>query len=191
MTIKQIQCLLLYLGYNPGTVDGITGPNTRAAVKAFQAQEGLGVDGDPGPKTQTALLDAVANGRMRNETADNHATGDFWPEIPNFTRREFACPCPRCGGFPVEPAEKMVRATQALRNQTGKPVIISSGVRCQAHNDELKGSVPNSRHVIGHAVDFMVRGMTSAQVLPMAKATPGIVYAYAIDDTYVHMDIGG
>ncbi len=68
---------------------------------------------------------------------------------------------------------------------------ISSGVWCQAHNDELKGSVPNSRHVIGHAMNFRVEGMTAAQVLPLAKATPGIVYAYAIDGDYVHMDIGG
>lgn len=199
MTIKQIQCLLLYLGYNPGVIDGVTGPNTQTAVTAFQKQEGLEVDGKPGPKTQTALLDAVANGRVRKEAVAENATttdpedkttGTFWDDIPNFTRQEFACPCPRCGGFPAEPAEKLVRAAQALRDQTGKPITISSGVRCQAHNDELKGSVPNSRHIIGHAMDFCVRGMSAAQVLPLAKALPGIVYAYAIDGSYVHMDIG-
>jgi len=190
MTIKQIQCLLLYLGYNPGTVDGIMGPNTQAAVTAFQTQENLGIDGKPGQETQAALLDAVAHGRVRKENATNNATGDFWAEIPDFKRWEFACTCPRCGGFPAEPAEKLVRAAQSLRNTVGRPIHISSGVRCQAHNDELRGSVPDSRHVIGHAMDFRVEGMTSAQVLPLAKATEGIVCAYAIDESYVHMDIG-
>lgn len=35
MTIRQIQLLLDYLGYDPGTIDGADGAKTRAAVKAF------------------------------------------------------------------------------------------------------------------------------------------------------------
>ena len=37
------------------TVDGIIGPNTRAAIIAFQKSEGLEVDGIAGPITQAAL----------------------------------------------------------------------------------------------------------------------------------------
>lgn len=35
MTIRQIQCLLVYLGYDPGAIDGADGQKTRAAVRAF------------------------------------------------------------------------------------------------------------------------------------------------------------
>ena len=63
MTIKQVQCLLTYLGYDPGAIDGANGKNTMAAVKKFQAQEGLDPDGVPGGKTWAALLDAVSQGR--------------------------------------------------------------------------------------------------------------------------------
>ena len=56
MTTLQIQALLTYLGYDPGDVDGLPGKNTRRAVLAFQAQEGLETDGSPGPLTQAALL---------------------------------------------------------------------------------------------------------------------------------------
>ena len=45
MTVKQIQCLLTYLGYSPGTIDGIEGRNTQEAIRAFQADYGLTVDG--------------------------------------------------------------------------------------------------------------------------------------------------
>ena len=34
MTVEQIQCLLTYLGYNPGAVDGVNGLKTAAAVLA-------------------------------------------------------------------------------------------------------------------------------------------------------------
>ncbi len=197
MDIEKQQCLLKYLGYYTGEVDGQAGPLTLAAVKDFQRDVGLPVDGDFGPLTQPAVLDAVAKGRYKQQEPPRQApsapesgkTGTFWDDIPDFKHREFACPCPRCGGFPVEPAERLVRAAQALRDQTGKPIIVSSGVRCKVHNAEV-GGVSNSRHLLGHAMDFCVRGMSAAQVLPLAKALPGIVYAYAIDGSYVHMDIG-
>lgn len=54
---KEAQCLLKYLGYNPGTVDGIFGKNSQEAAKDFQRKAnsvcnaGLSVDGKVGPKT--------------------------------------------------------------------------------------------------------------------------------------------
>jgi len=198
MTVKQKQCLLAYLGYYTGLVDGIWGQQTQGATEAFQRDHQLEVDGVFGDGTLARILEVVASGEVPviQEPApepvpapESGKTGTFWDEIPNFTRQEFSCPCPRCNGFPAEPAERLVRAAQALRDQTGRPIHITSGVRCQAHNAEV-GGVANSRHVIGHAMDFRVEGMTAAQVLPMAKALPGIVYAYAIDEMHVHMDIG-
>ena len=49
MNTRQIQALLVYLGYDPGEVDGLPGKNTRRAVLAFQAAEGLTADGSPAP----------------------------------------------------------------------------------------------------------------------------------------------
>lgn len=190
MDTRQIQALLVYLGYDPGEVDGLPGKNTRRAVLAFQAAEGLAQDGSPGPLTQAALLDAVAKGRFREESATTPEvrTGTFWDEIQYFSREEFRCPCPRCGGFPVEPKEALVRLADQVREHFGEPATVSSGVRCQAHNDELPGSVPNSYHVKGQAVDFSVRGKSAAQVLAFVRTLP-VHYAYAIDNSFVHMDV--
>lgn len=55
-----IQSALEVLGYNVGPVDGIVGTRTRAAIKDFQAKEGLKVDGIAGPKTIEAMKKALA-----------------------------------------------------------------------------------------------------------------------------------
>lgn len=77
----DIQRRLTSLGYDPGPVDGETGPKTRDAIKQFQRARGLAADGVAGPKTLAALfpepsspsapLDAVTSqpktGRAINE----------------------------------------------------------------------------------------------------------------------------
>ena len=193
MDTRQIQALLVYLGYDPGEVDGLPGKNTRRAVLAFQAAEGLTADGSPGPLTQAALLDAVAKGRFRAEDArtPEETTGTFWDEIRYFKREEkgIACPCGRCVGFPVEPTERLMRLADRVREAAGAPMGPSSTVRCQAHNDELSGSVPNSRHLSGRAMDFCIRGWGADRTLALVRQQPEVRYAYAIDNRYVHMDV--
>lgn len=58
-TIADIQRRLILLDYEPGPVDGIAGPRTRAAVKLFQRAHGLHVDGIVGPKTIAKLFPTV------------------------------------------------------------------------------------------------------------------------------------
>lgn len=40
-TIRQVQQQLTDRGHNPGPVDGIMGPNTRSALRAFKQAQGL------------------------------------------------------------------------------------------------------------------------------------------------------
>ena len=51
--IRGVQKELAAHGYEPGPIDGIAGPQTRAAVRAYQADAGLEVDG----KADKRLLD--------------------------------------------------------------------------------------------------------------------------------------
>jgi hypothetical protein len=53
--LTGVQARLNNLGYDCGPVDGINGPRTEAAVRAFQKDHGLDIDGIPGSKTQAAL----------------------------------------------------------------------------------------------------------------------------------------
>ena len=57
--VKQLQQNLIGLGYLDGSADGIYGSGTKAAVKEFQRDFGLSVDGNAGEATQSALRSAV------------------------------------------------------------------------------------------------------------------------------------
>jgi hypothetical protein len=54
--VLRVQQLLSELGYNPGPLDGIPGPRTRAAIESFQQSLGLPVTGQVTP----GLLDRLA-----------------------------------------------------------------------------------------------------------------------------------
>lgn len=49
--VHDLQQGLKDLGYDPGKIDGIFGAQTEAAVKAFQRDRGITVDGAVGPTT--------------------------------------------------------------------------------------------------------------------------------------------
>ena len=53
--VKELQTALKAKGVTPGTLDGVFGPMTEKAVRAFQANAGLTVDGKAGQKTFQAL----------------------------------------------------------------------------------------------------------------------------------------
>jgi hypothetical protein len=53
--IRRIQRRLVALGFGPLEADGVFGPKTDAAVRAFQQARRLAVDGIVGPKTLAAL----------------------------------------------------------------------------------------------------------------------------------------
>jgi len=214
MTINQQQLLLAYLGYDPGAIDGVTGPKTKAAIKAFQQDfGGLTVDGVAGTATQKALRHAVAYGMPEREqttdskdsSATGSKTGTFWDDIKHFKREEMRCPCGKCNGFPVEPAEKLMRTLDTdIWEHFQAPITIvplppndphagGSGGRCQTYNDSLRGSVPNSRHVQGKAADIIVRGFSGSAVKAycdsLVKAGK-LRYCYVIGGgNSVHVDI--
>ena len=54
-SILDVQQYLSNNGFNPGPVDGQSGPKTKAAIKAFQQKNGLYADGVVGPKTKAAM----------------------------------------------------------------------------------------------------------------------------------------
>lgn len=69
--VKTVQTKLKRWGYYTGTVDGIYGPKTKAAVKLFQKRNGLAVDGVVGPKTATALGMTLSSSSTTNSVSNS------------------------------------------------------------------------------------------------------------------------
>ncbi|MBX6354053.1 MAG: peptidoglycan-binding protein [Thermoflavifilum sp.] len=71
--VKQLQAVLIRLGYLHGAADGAFGPQTRSAVLAFQKAHHLSADGIVGPKTWAAL-DAALSGAASASTSRSGGT---------------------------------------------------------------------------------------------------------------------
>lgn len=78
MSVREIQQALAAAGFNPGPIDGVMGPKTRAAIKAFQQARGLTVDGVVGPQTTAALQ---GGGGAPAASNPDQATKDAYPQF--------------------------------------------------------------------------------------------------------------
>ena len=162
-------------------VDGLAGDKTVAATVRYQEKAGLAADGQAGEKTRASLFGS-------SSAVTNETVCDF-SKIKHFKRVEFACKCGKyCNGYPTEMKQIVVEVADRIREHFGKPVIVSSGVRCTQHNADV-GGVSNSRHLYGKAMDICVQGVPSLTLLAYIKQQPEIAYTYAIDGNYCHMDI--
>lgn len=191
--IKQRQCLLFYLGYYVGEVDGIWAQMSRTATKAFKADFGGLANNDTfDDATMKALKHAVAYGMpaKKAETTKPSASGDFWKNIKYFKREEFKCKCggKYCNGYPAEMKEAVVKVADSARAHFGKPGHVISGLRDKTHNAN-EGGVINSRHMSGKAIDLRIEGVSADSLLAYVQKQPGIRYAYKINSTNVHFDV--
>lgn len=181
MTDIQKQCLLKYLGYYQGAVDGIFGSQSVQATRDFQAGYGMNISGVFDSATEETILQAL--------TGAIEKVADFWEEVRYFKKDEFRCKCGRfCDGFPVQPEKKLLFLADRVRGHFGSPMIVSSGVRCKQHNANVGGAAA-SRHMSGKAMDFTVKGKTAAEILAFVQTQSDVRYSYAIDGNYVHMDV--
>lgn len=75
METREYQEMLKALGYDVGEIDGINGPRTDAAVRAFQRDRELEVDGIVGPATRAAFVRALDEEDSAKATAGGGAVG--------------------------------------------------------------------------------------------------------------------
>ncbi|NLC25592.1 MAG: hypothetical protein GX777_03085 [Fastidiosipila sp.] len=82
----------------------------------------------------------------------------------NFKPQEFKCECNGryCTGYPTYMKPAVLVNIQKIRNKYGKPVHVTSGLRCRGLNSRLVGSSSTSRHLSGLAIDFYISGITNA-----------------------------
>lgn len=189
MTIRQKQCLLAYLGYYTGNIDGDWGAKSVDATREFQKASGLTQDGNFGVNTEKAAISAVTNGKFKTATNKTEPSG-AWKDIKYFTKAEFACKCggKYCNGYPEDIDMDMVRIADEIRHRIGKPISINSGLRCEKHNARV-GGVSNSQHRYGTAADLgKPSGVTPAKMAEIAESIMGNTGGIGIYSWGIHID---
>lgn len=81
----------------------------------------------------------------------------------------------------------IVYCLQPIRNLINKPMIITSGYRCQKLN-KLIGGKANSQHLSGYAADFKVEGLEVNKLVEIIKNSK-IEFDQLINeyDSWVHI----
>lgn len=100
----------------------------------------------------------------------------------NFEPLEFVCECGRCTGYPTYMKQVELKHIQRIRTHYGKPMKITSGIRCEYENKKVGGS-EDSGHLKGYAVDFYMPGVTDTWAnrnasIKWIKVQPNHKYTY-------------
>jgi hypothetical protein len=135
------QKYLKELGFYTGALDGTEGAKTREAYK----------------KLQDRYFKRALDRTGKYDTNTDILLQNAWrvkKNCKNFKLEEFRCSCGMCTGYPVVLDTYLLANLQSVRNMFGA-CTITSGLRCKKHNDSLKGSAKNSRHLSGKAVDIV------------------------------------
>lgn len=103
----------------------------------------------------------------------------------NFRVKEFAC---SDGTDTIFISDSLVTILQKIRTHFGKPVIINSAYRTEAHNKKIKGAA-FSQHKYGLAADIHISGIApraiAAYVETLMPSTGGI----GVYGSFVHIDV--
>ena len=107
---------------------------------------------------------------------------------PHFVMAEYACDCAGyCDGWPCAMEPELLEKIEALRCYFGRPIIITSGVRCAARNEEV-GGVSWSFHKRGYAADLYCPGVGVGDLAAGAKDCGLNVLPY-YSSGYIHVEI--
>ena len=103
----------------------------------------------------------------------------------NFKPEEFRCECggKYCTGYPSWMKKVELQNLQSIRSHYGKPMKITSGLRCRTMNSKSKGSINTSKHLTGYAADFYMAGVTDTlanrkKAIKYIKTLPNHGYTY-------------
>jgi len=103
----------------------------------------------------------------------------------HFNLKEFECPC--CHRVRID--NRLIPLLELVRAEFGKPIIITSGYRCPAHNAVIFGS-PNSDHIYGWAADIIIEGVTGRDLAKVVACymKEGRIGIYK-KDSHVHVGV--
>lgn len=105
---------------------------------------------------------------------------------PNFNSIELACKC-GCG---MLPALDFMLKVQALRDELGFVMPVTSAARCPSHNSAVSATGKAGPHTTGRAIDIAVRGEQAVRLVRAAlnAGFTGIGIAQKGASRFIHLD---
>jgi len=73
---------------------------------------------------------------------------------------------------------------QAVRTGLGRPMVVTSGFRCPAHNAAV-GGAPGSLHLVGRAADIATSANLAHELVRVASSK---MAGLGIAATFIHLD---
>tara|TARA_Y100001951_G_scaffold99919_1_gene102560 strand:- start:126 stop:503 length:378 start_codon:yes stop_codon:yes gene_type:complete len=101
----------------------------------------------------------------------------------NFNREEYACKC-GCGRDNIK--NELAASVQLVRDIVKRGIVITSGIRCEAHNTTIKAA-PSSSHIDGFAADLAYKG--SAERYQLLNAAMQVFDRVGIAKNFIHVDV--
>lgn len=141
LSVKERKALFKELGleYNKSTIK---------ALQQKYMYRRSDWDGIYGPNTENMLLTIINTKRYAGK---------------NFKPEEFRCSCKGkyCCGFPSHMKPHELILIQNIRTHYGRPITVTSALRCKRENGSSRGSIQQSKHLTGQAIDFYQPGVTN------------------------------
>ena len=103
----------------------------------------------------------------------------------NFSTHEFACQC-GCGTGKMD--EELVDVLQELSDKLGYAIKVTSGIRCDTHNEYVGGSA-TSKHKYGLAADIVVSYLSPSDVYEYLDSKYPDKYGLGLYRGWVHLDV--
>jgi len=154
LDVKQLQIDLNKLGYYDAKSDIYFGAITDSAVRMFQSDSDIMVDGKVGKYTYRVLYDALYG--------DEPIPDDEEIKTEHFNLSEFISPADKDAvkyGLSDEVKENLLdlmRRLEKIRSAIGdKGIIIRSGYRSPTYNKSV-GGASRSQHMFGRACDMYI-----------------------------------
>ena len=117
-------------------------------------------------------------------TKEDSVVGEY------FTSKEFDCRCEQeyCPARQLIPHSNLIRCLDQLRAVLGRPVVITSGIRCPEWNFR-QGGKPDSAHLSGMAADLSCSGSDRRWQMLKVILEQDLFVRVGVGDMFIHVDV--
>ena len=107
----------------------------------------------------------------------------------NFTTDEMACNC--CGKADMD--DEFMRVLQSIRDEMQRPLKITSGYRCENHNQKVSSTGKKGPHTFAKAADILISGADAMRLFAVAQkhgvSGVGMSQKGAHNKRFIHLDV--